>query len=44
MLLVIQTWAQGIVAPFTAGMIFKLEPLFAVAGGVLMLGEVTSGR
>lgn len=43
-LLVIQTWAQGIVAPFTVGMIFNLEPLFAVAGGMLMLGEVTSGR
>ncbi|MFM9433872.1 drug/metabolite transporter (DMT)-like permease [Janthinobacterium sp. CG_23.3] len=44
LLLVIQTWAQRIVAPFTVGMIFNLEPLFAVAGGVLMLGEATSGQ
>lgn len=43
-LLVIQSWAQRIVAPFAVGMIFNLEPLFAVAGGVLMLGETTSGQ
>ncbi|AIY44083.1 Permease of the drug/metabolite transporter (DMT) superfamily [Collimonas arenae] len=42
LLLVIQTWAQRQVTPFVVGMLFNLEPLFAVAGGALILGEVTS--
>jgi drug/metabolite transporter (DMT)-like permease len=41
-LLLIQSWAQSIVSPMVAGLIFTSEPVFAMLGGVTLLDESIS--
>jgi drug/metabolite transporter (DMT)-like permease len=43
-LLLIQSWAQSIVSPMVAGLIFTSEPVFALVGGVALLDEAVSMR
>ncbi|TFH92847.1 DMT family transporter [Vibrio ouci] len=42
LLLMVQTWAQKRVSAFVVGLVFTLEPVFAVVGGVGLLGETLS--